>query len=203
MKKRFFLIIPVLVAFLLLYALRGFVQDMNGQDMNGPETSGAYAKEKGVADAIVVLTGGAGRIEEGLMMLRRGRSPKMILSGVHRDADLDSIFFRGLNEGERMSIILEKSSESTYENALEVKRLFGELGLDSMVLITSVYHMKRAHQTFRRIMPEDVRIDVYPVASPNFDTKRWWGWTGLTIIFPEFVKYYWYEVRFGVEGVMA
>jgi uncharacterized SAM-binding protein YcdF (DUF218 family) len=213
MKKRIFLIIPVLVAFLLLYALRGFVQDMNGPDLNvhdmngqamsGQEASGAYAGGSEEADAIVVLTGGAGRIEEGLMMLRRGRSPKMILSGVHRDADLDSIFIRGLEEGERVSIILEKSSESTYENALEVKRLFDELGLDSMVLITSVYHMKRAYQTFRRIMPEDVRIEAFPVTSPNFDTERWWGWTGLTIIFPEFVKYYWYEVRFGVEGALA
>lgn len=190
MKKRLFLITPVFAAAVLLYCMSSFVSDLNG-----------YSGRSEEADAIVVLTGGAGRIEEGLMMLRRGGAAKLIVSGVHEDADHDAIFFRGLKDSERVGIILEKSSTSTYENAMEVKRIFAELDLHSMVLITSAYHMKRAYQTFRRIMPEDVEIETYPVDSPNFDTERWWGWKSLTIIFPEFVKYYWYEVRFGMEVV--
>lgn len=153
------------------------------------------------ADAIVVLTGGRGRTDEGLSMLRKGRSKLLILSGVHQDADLDSIFLNRVNKVERGKIILEKNSTSTFENALEMRKLIAEQGATSIVLITSGYHIKRAHYTFRKVLPSEVRIDAYSVSTPNFDESRWWEGGSLGLLALEFVKYYWYMARFAVAGV--
>lgn len=150
----------------------------------------AYRAVETKADAIVVLTGGRGRAEEGLALLRKGASDLLILSGVHEDADLDSIFLGRVAEEERGSIILDKKSGSTYENALEVRRILTEKELDSMMLLTSVYHMKRAYYIFRRVTPNEISIIPYGIASPNYDELRWWSGDSLLILLSEFVKYY-------------
>lgn len=155
------------------------------------------------ADAIVVLTGGKGRTDEGLTLLRKGKAQVLILSGVHEDADHDAIFLNRINKVERSRIVLEKRSRSTYENAVEVKRLMEEKGLKSMVLITSGYHIKRADFIFRHIMPPDIRIEAYSVSTPNFDDKKWWSGRGLGILAAEFLKYYWYAGRFALEGALG
>lgn len=153
---------------------------------------------QGDADAIVVLTGGMGRVEEGLSLLRKGKAGLLVLSGVHADADLDSIFLNRLDKFERPKIVLEKRSGSTFENAVEVKRFMEERGLKSMVLITSAYHMKRAEYIFRKIMPPDIRIEPYRVSTPNFDEERWWHGRGLMLLLIEFLKFYWYAAGFAV-----
>lgn len=161
----------------------------------------SYGPSGAGADAIVVLTGGRGRIDEGLVLLRRGRAKLLILSGVHQDSDLDSIFLKRVNSVESSKIVLEKRSRSTFENALEVRRLMAENGFTSMVLITSGYHMKRARYTFGKVMPEGTRIEPYNVSTPNFDERRWWEGGSLGILAAEFVKYYWYMARFALFGV--
>ena len=122
------------------------------------------------------------------------------MSGVHEDADLDAIFLNRINKVERSKIILEKQSTSTYENAIEVRKIMEERGLKSMVLITSGYHMKRAYYTFTMVMP-DMRTEAYSISTPNFDGERWWSGKSLGLLAVEFVKYYWYVGRFTVTGM--
>ncbi|HLC18127.1 MAG TPA: YdcF family protein [Thermodesulfobacteriota bacterium] len=167
-----------------------------------------FLKADGIADApvrradcIVVLTGGKGRIERGMELYRQGTAGLVILSGVNEAADMDAIFFSGTGGVPREDIMLEKSSKSTYQNALEIRRIMEARGLKSMILITSSYHMKRAYRIFRRIMPAEVTIIPLKVSSPNFDEHRWW--MSLGILVPEFMKFYWYELRFGLENLIA
>src|SRR3989337_3942612 len=169
-------ILPVVffLAF-LSYLFLSFAGSVSGR---GPASRQGRGPSKNSADAIVGLAGGTGRVDLGLEFLRKGRGAFLVLSGVDRDADMDSIFLNGVSEGERGKIFLDKNSRSTYENAIEVRKLMKEKGFDSMLLITSTYHMKRACYIFKRIMPPDVRIDPYPVESPNFDTERWWRGRG-------------------------
>ena len=151
------------------------------------------------ADAIVVLTGGKGRISEGLRLLRRYRAPVLVLSGVDADADVDSIFRNALSVAERSRIILEKRSRSTYENAVQTRRLMDEFGFRSIILITSAYHMKRARYIFNRVLPDGASVETHPVQSPNYDVNRWWNSKSLSVLVGEFVKYHWYVLRFTVQ----
>lgn len=170
-----------------LYLLISFIEGIKGYN--------AVEKE---AEAIVVLTGGQGRAEEGLSLLRKGAAKLLILSGVHEDADIDSIFMFKISPSERGGIILEKGSRSTYENAVEVKKLLEEKNISSIVLITSAYHMKRADYIFRKVLPPSVRIEPYSIVSPNFDEKLWWKGNSFGLVLIEFFKYYWYVVRLSV-----
>lgn len=183
-------LVAALMASYIIYLFSGFIGDVREIDA---------IEAKGKADAIVVLTGGLGRTEVGLNLLSSDTAGVMVLSGVHEDAELNSIFFnKKLNEKDRLRIILEKRSRSTIENAIEVRRIFEEKGFRSMVLITSGYHMKRALYIFRRVMPEDYVIMPYSVDSPNFDGTRWWGSRSLGLLTVEFLKFYWYAAGFGV-----
>lgn len=166
------------------------------------DTRGYRSAGKG-ADAIVVLTGGRGRTAEGLTQFRKGRGGVLILSGVHEDADLDAIFLNRVNTVERTKIVLEKRSTSTYENALEVRKILEERGLKSMVLITSGYHVKRAHYIFTKIMPPDIKVEAWSVTTPNFDTERWWTGKSMGLLGLEFLKYYWYVGKFAISGPPA
>ena len=174
----------------VLYLFLDFIRD-----------DGAINASINRADAIVVLTGGKGRIERGVELYKEGAAGLLILSGVDADATLDSIFFNTTIVIPPGDIFLDKNSRSTYQNAIEVRKILESRGFRSMILITSAYHMKRAHYIFRRIMPGDVRIESLRVKSPNFDEKRWW--TNPAIVIKEFLKYQWYVLRFGVEDVLA
>lgn len=151
------------------------------------------------ADAIVVLTGGKGRAEEGLSLLRKGRADLLILSGVNEDADAASIFFYSrLATEEHGKIVLDKVSRSTYENASVVSGLIRDRGLKSIILITSGYHMKRADFIFRHVMAPDVIIYNYVAPTPNFDVARWWAGGSLALVMVEFLKYLWYCLTLGI-----
>ena len=187
---------PVVASFLIILAAVFLYGFMDYVDKVKGRHAGAVYDGKSKYGAIVVLTGGRGRALTGLELLRGGAAKLLIISGVSEDADIDSIFPSGVSKKERSLIVLEKKSKSTYENALEVRELFSKKGLDSMLLITSEYHMQRAMLVFERVMPRSVDIKEYPVESPVFNAQRWWEGNGVMLVGLEFVKYYWYRVRF-------
>lgn len=188
MKKRWYLYSIALLSAVVFYLFFDFVE--------GIKDYKALNSQK--AQAIVVLTGGFGRAEEGLRLLRKDGSA-LILSGVHEDADVDSIFFPDkITDLERKNIILEKKSTSTYENAIEVRKIVKEKGLKSIVLITSGYHIIRADYIFGKTVPPEVKVIPYGISTPNFDEDRWWSGKGFAIILIEFFKYYLYMIGFNI-----
>ncbi|MFZ3072494.1 MAG: YdcF family protein [Thermodesulfobacteriota bacterium] len=189
-KKTVVAALLIVLAAIFLYGFMDYADKVKGR------RAGAGYDGKTSFGAIVVLTGGKGRALTGLELLRGGAAKLLIISGVSEDADIDSIFPFGVSKEERSLIALEKNSKSTYENAIEVRELFSEKGLDSMLLITSEYHMQRAMLVFERVMPRHVDIKEYPVESPVFNADKWWEGKGVMLVGLEFVKYYWYRVRF-------
>lgn len=162
--------------------------------LNFANETGAYKQYDGTADAIVVLTGGRGRLDNGLNLFNNGNANYLIIAGAAKDASLESIFSKkgiGLDAGR---IVLEKKSTSTYENALEIKKIIEAMNIKSIILLTSYYHMKRASYTFNRIMPKGIAIYLYPVSTHNFDEKSWWKGEGPVLLAGEFLKLYWYRL---------
>ncbi len=160
----------------------------------------SYGPDNDYADAIVVLTGGNGRTEAGLELLRQGRSGVLILSGVNANSNVDSIFPNDdLTELERLSIVLEKHSKSTIQNAVEVSDIVEQRRYRSIILLTSSYHIKRAEYIFDTVLPGDVDLFLYPVENTNYSVDEWYSGRSSLITMTEFVKYYWFYMKFNIE----
>ena len=149
------------------------------------------------ADAIVVLTGGIGRVEEGLRLFREGRGGYLILSGVEETSSLGAIFpGRDLKTSVDTSrIILDIESRRTIDNAFNVKKIVEEKGFKSLILVTSNYHMKRASTILRKTINGEVKLYRNPVRGPNFKDEEWWGnLKSLKLVTSEFFKYIWFHI---------
>lgn len=157
-------------------------------------SAGRYIADNNRADAIVVLTGGWGRVDRGLELFEKGRGDYLIIVGANKDASLESIFFKKSVGLDKKKIILEKGSESTYENAQETKKIVESMKIKSIILLTSFYHMKRASYVFNRELSPQTTIYLYPVSTPNFNEKAWWKGRGPILLFVEFFKFYWYRI---------
>jgi uncharacterized SAM-binding protein YcdF (DUF218 family) len=141
------------------------------------------------ADAIVVLTGGRGRVEEGLRLYRENKGRWLLFIGVDRTVQKGDLLKRGEGERDGNGIILEKVSRNTLENAFYARDLIVKKEITSIILITSRYHMKRATLIFRNLLPKDVAIYPHPVDSKNLKMKWWNDGGSFRLLFTEFYKY--------------
>jgi uncharacterized SAM-binding protein YcdF (DUF218 family) len=140
-------------------------------------------------DAIVVLTGGRGRIEEGVRLYREQKARWLFLIGVDPSVQKKDLFKGGDGEMKGEGVILEKVSRNTLENAFYSRDLIIKKDIHSIRLITSRYHMKRATLIFRNLLPKDVAIYPHPVDSKNLKEKWWNDGGSFRLLFTEFYKY--------------
>ncbi len=143
------------------------------------------------ADCGVVLTGGPGRIREGLALMSRRQIKRLIISGVHQHSTLMDMIPEVVfsPEIDLEKVILERRSNSTAGNAQQSLALVEALSCKSILLITSDYHMNRALQTFEHVFPPVVTIIPYVVPSDRTQGLKLWVTT-----FDEFYKYVFYRV---------
>lgn len=124
---------------------------------------------------IVVLTGGAGRVAEGLRLLQADPAARLLVSGVHQAAalaDLDRP--QGLDPAALAPrITLGRRAASTRGNAEEAAEWARAQGLTTLVVVTAGYHMPRALLALRRALPE-ARLIAHPVTPAPFREARWW-----------------------------
>lgn len=124
-------------------------------------------------DAIVVLTGGSGRIQRGLNLLERGRAKRMLVSGVDRVVKSSELAV-ATGASKRLfacCIDLGKESVDTRSNADETAKWMRSRGFKSMRLVTTDWHMTRARFELSRQLGEDISILPDGVASsPGFRT---------------------------------
>lgn len=127
------------------------------------------------ADAIFVLTGGEGRIQEGYRAWSGGAARELYILGAGRRVPVTRI----VPEASRITaealsrVHVEWWSENTLENAFSAKSATGEGKFSSVILVTSDYHIPRAYLAFRKVLPPGVSfsaIRVRPEAGPG---ARW------------------------------
>lgn len=148
------------------------------------------------SDAIVVLAGGKGRVDEGIRLYRTGKGERLFLIGVDPAVRKTDLFVEKPGESAGEQVYLEKSSRNTLENAIFAREMLLSHNIRSILLITSRYHMKRSLLIFRNILPKDIAIYPYPVAGKSA-TDSWWSHGGsLRLLFSEFYKYCLYRVIF-------
>lgn len=130
------------------------------------------------ADAIIVLTGGLNRIDEGLQLFATGKASHLFISGVHKDVKKSDIFERWQGDIALPPCCLElgRTATSTVENAEESQKWARDNDITSIILVTSNYHMARSLLEFRSALP-DVEIIPYPIVQDNLEPNEkriWW-----------------------------
>ncbi|MFC7499279.1 YdcF family protein [Enterovirga sp. GCM10030262] len=109
-------------------------------------------------DAIVVLTGGAGRIERGLDLIERGRADRMLISGVARTVRPVELAAQ-YDAEERLfdcCIDLGRESVDTRSNAVETARWLERRKLNTVRLVTTDWHMPRAEFELSRQVGSEI-----------------------------------------------
>ena len=126
-----------------------------------------------VTDAVVVLTGGSGRLEAGLDQLGQNRAKKLFVSGVYRGVEVAKLLDLSTQAPERVEccIVLGYSADNTTGNARETAEWMSREGYRSLRLVTAAYHMPRSLLEFRRAMPTVEIIAGQPVPSPAKKTR--------------------------------
>lgn len=117
------------------------------------------------SDGVVVLTGGGNRIDRGLEVLRRGWAPQLLVSGV--DPEVRAGEFVTLYHVEpglmACCVTLGYESVDTRSNAGEAARWARDHRFRSLRLVTSDWHLRRAAQELRLVIPPGTRLVLDPV----------------------------------------
>ncbi len=118
------------------------------------------ARKDGRTDAVVVATGAEGRIARGLEVMRQGRAPLMLVTGVDRDVKAHEFAVEYGVDAARMEccVVLDYSALDTLGNARASAEWIRQRKLRSVRLVTSDWHMRRAAAEFRRLLPPDIRV---------------------------------------------
>lgn len=123
------------------------------------------------ADAIVVLTGGSGRLERGFDTLRRGLGQRLLISGVARTVrpeELAAAYDVDLATFE-CCISLGREAFDTRSNGDEVARWMERRRYRSLRLVTNDLHMPRARYELRKRLGSEITIiDDAVTTSPSF-----------------------------------
>jgi uncharacterized SAM-binding protein YcdF (DUF218 family) len=154
----------------------------------------------GAADAIIVLTGGADRIQDGLLLLEAQKGRRLLISGVHRIVTLDEMRKRwpGHDHAFGCCVDLDFRALNTFENARESAVWMQRHGFGSAVLVTASYHMPRALLEFQTVLP-GARIVPAPVIPDPKRLEHWWlDATLARIITLESIKYAAARIRIAV-----
>ena len=150
-----------LAAFLLLLYAIGFV--LFAFTLGAPASANAPD-----TDAAIVLTGGPGRIEHGIDVLRQHHARRLLIAGVDPSVTKADLARRIPGSGKWLACYVDLGSESvdTRSNAEEANRWLVRRGYRSFRLITSDWHMRRAGYEFGRvfrgkfmIVPDAVRTE--------------------------------------------
>ena len=142
-------------------------------------------------DGIVVLTGGADRVETGLRLLSAGRAQKLFVSGVYPGVDVAQLLrVSRLPAGQlECCIVLGYVADTTKGNARETANWMRQNGYRSVRIVTASYHMPRSLLEFRTAMPDAVLVP-HPVLPPQFHQDEWWRWPGTaSLIALEYSKF--------------
>lgn len=112
-----------------------------------------------VTDAVVVLTGGAKRIERGLEVVEADAARRMLISGVDRDvkpAELAELY--GDPASFACCVDLGFRSVDTRSNALETARWAARHEVASLRIVTGDWHMRRARLELELALGKEIAL---------------------------------------------
>ena len=164
MKFLTFIATLVLIWLIGLFAFAGRVRDFTP------------APEPARADAIVALTGpSAERVNAAIRLLEQDKGKRVLISGVNREVRRQEL--RALTPGSNRlfncCVDLGFEAEDTIGNAQEIAAWAEAKNYDSLIVVTSDYHMPRALTEIRAAAP-GIELTPYAGETPSLGNSRWW-----------------------------
>ena len=149
------------------------------------------------ADGIVVLTGGSYRVAEAYALMSAGYGKRLLISGVNTNTDRKELLrlFPDYSDLIECCVDLDYQAENTAGNARETMEWVKKNNFNSIIVVTSNYHMPRSLAEIRHAL-KGKRIIPYPIISPNIDTRNWWQreqW--IKLLSWEYLKYLYVVIR--------
>ncbi len=152
------------------------------------------------ADVILVLAGGTdSRYGHAVALQKEGVAERIIVDADasrdrfgKSDADLAADFLR--NNGPLGSEVCPIREDSTFGEAVDVKRCLERQKVNSVLIVTSDYHTRRALSIFRKRLPQ-YAWSVAAESAPYHAADRWWRhrrWAKAA--FDEWEKYLWWKL---------
>ncbi len=132
------------------------------------------------ADAVLVLAGDASgnRILKGAELVREGFAPRVVVSGPegnygYYECDLAIPFAVQAGYPENYFVPFPNHALSTEEEAAAAAVELRSLGAHRVLLVTSLYHTRRAGADFRAAAPD---LNFFVVSAPDkyFTPAGWW-----------------------------
>jgi uncharacterized SAM-binding protein YcdF (DUF218 family) len=124
-------------------------------------------------DAIVVITGGKGRIEHAAGLLAQGKAKRLLIAGADPSVRKVDLVRRLGGKRRLLECCVDLGSESvdTRSNAEEARRWIERHKYRSIRLVTSDWHMRRARYEFNRQLDSGIKLVPDAVRTePNFGT---------------------------------
>jgi uncharacterized SAM-binding protein YcdF (DUF218 family) len=153
------------------------------------------------ADGIVVLTGAASRITDAIVLLTNQSGQRLLITGVHRTTTAREIAqLTALNvKIFACCVDLDRSALNTAGNAIEARRWAKEKGFNSLIVVTSNWHMPRAMAELEHQLP-DASLIAYPVVSEKIKSEPWWSNVATArLLIAEYLKYVFALVRIRLD----
>ncbi|MEM6909548.1 MAG: YdcF family protein [Pseudomonadota bacterium] len=116
--------------------------------------------EERKTDAVIVPTGGPGRIAHGLAVLDAGLARRMLVTGVDREVTPSEFAAQFDVDEARMEccVTLGFRAVDTRSNATETAEWVKANKITSLRLVTTDWHMRRAAGELNRTLPSDVQV---------------------------------------------
>ncbi|HEX2448325.1 MAG TPA: YdcF family protein [Methyloceanibacter sp.] len=170
--------------FALVLLIIGFIVFANGVDRE-------QAVPQQSADGIAVLTGGVARIDEAMKLLAEGKAKRVLITGVNRTVTMEELKDLA-SQGDQLftcCVDIDKEARNTIDNATETSEWVALHRYNSIIVVTSNYHMPRALAELARVMP-GVTLIPYSVVDNNVHLDHWWTYPGTTkLLLSEYLKY--------------
>ncbi|MBL8046524.1 MAG: YdcF family protein [Anaerolineales bacterium] len=162
------------------------------------------------ADAIVMIGGDhkPERVQRVVELYQQGYASTVIISagtvvseGHEQLAEAEVMRRQALVFGlPESAIIIENQSRSTFQNAYFTKAILQERGYNSIILVTSLFHSRRAGQIFREVFGATPIISIQPAEACEL---CWWFQPDqVGVVFYEYYNWarYWLNIRLPNEA---